>query len=115
MSENEFSFKRWYDVDRVVSTCIRMLENLDESQKNQTASFLMEKIIKQPPFSEMLPEDVFNLINKETRKRRWYDYNETTRIFVELLRQSPDENRKDIAIWAITFIEDLEIERGKLK
>lgn len=108
MEEKNETFKRWYDVDPVVAKCVTLLENLPENLKRQTSSYLMEKIIEKPPFSEMLPEDVFKLATEEQRRRRWYDEDEILRIFVELLRHSPLETKRNLSLIAITFIEDSE-------
>ena len=100
-------FKRWYDEDQVVTKCVVLLESLSDNVKRQTATYLMDEIINKPPYSEMMASDIFNLATGESRKRRWYDFDEVVRIFVELLRHSNAEIRKEMSILAITFIEDL--------
>jgi len=107
MTENDESFIRWYDEDEIVSKCISLLQNLKDADKRQATTFLMDEIINIPPFVDMLPDEVFNIINSETRRRRWYDFDETVRIFAELLRYSPPDTRKQIAMTALTFIEDI--------
>jgi len=99
--------KRWYDEDPIVLKCITMLENLLDYQKRQTATFLMEEIINKPPFSEMMPEEVFNLATAEARKRRWYDFDEVTRIFIELIRHASNELKRETALKALAFMDDL--------
>lgn len=101
------TIQRWYEKDPVVSKCFEIMEQLDERKKRQTATFLMNEIISKPPYSQMLPEEIFQLITGETQKRRWYDFDEVSRIFAELIRHSPEEGKKEIAIKAITFIQDL--------
>ncbi|MDD3013816.1 MAG: hypothetical protein PHC34_08960 [Candidatus Gastranaerophilales bacterium] len=103
----EQNYKRWYDEDKVVQKCVTVLENIHGSLKRQTATFLMQEIINKPPYKDMLSDDVVDLATSETQRRRWYDFDEVTRIFFELLRHSPVERRKEIAILALTFIEDL--------
>jgi len=111
ISENkpaeESTFLRWYDRDPVVSKCFEIMESIDNRKKRQTATFLMDEIISSPPYSGMIPEEIFELATGEKEKRRWYDFDEVSRIFAELLRHSTDEVRKEIAIKAITFIQDL--------
>ena len=107
MTENNRDFTRWYDEDKVVSRCISILKGLQDSLKRKTATFLMEQIINKPPYIDMLPEEILNTIMNEARSRRWYDFDEVVRIFMELLRHSSPETRRKIAIIAITFIEDL--------
>lgn len=107
MTENDDSVTRWYDEDEIVSKCVNLLQNLKNSDKRQTATFLMNEIITIPPFVDMLPDEVLNVINSEERRRRWYDFDETVRIFAELLRYSTPDARKKIATRALTFIEDM--------
>ena len=107
------SYIRWYDGDPVVAKCIGLLEGVRDSLKRQTATFLMGQIILKPPYSDMLPDEVFNLITSETRKRRWYDFDETIKIFMELLRHSSEEVRRQICITAITFIEDISLDKNR--
>ena len=107
MTENDRNFTRWYDDDKLVAKCVHVLEELNDSQQRKTATFLMDHIINKPPFKDMLPDDIFNTVVSETRARRWYDFDEVVRNFIELLRHSNPETRREIAIIAVTFIEDL--------
>lgn len=107
MTEKDRNFTRWYDEDKVVARCVSILENLKDSYKRQTATFLMDQIINKPPYKDMLTEEVLNVVISETRTRRWYDFDEVVRNFFELLRHSDSETRIQIAIIAVTFIEDL--------
>ena len=107
MSEENKPYVRWYDKDPVVSKCFEMMEKLDDRKKRQTATFLMNEIISKPPYSDMLPDEIFELATGESQKRRWYDFDEVSRIFTELIRHSSDEVKKEIAIKAVTFIQDL--------
>lgn len=102
MSEELKTFQRWYDVDPVVSRCVSLLENLEKIKQHQTAAFLTDEIIAK------LPESVYEEVVGEQRKRRWYDYDEVCKIFMELLRLSPEDERKQISIKTITFMEDNE-------
>ncbi|OGH97483.1 MAG: hypothetical protein A2287_05740 [Candidatus Melainabacteria bacterium RIFOXYA12_FULL_32_12] len=113
MTDSDRSFKRWYDEDPVVSRCIKMLECIQDSLKRQTATFLMNEIISKPPYVDMLPDEIISLIGSEDRKRRWYDFDEIMRIFLELLRHSSVDTRKKIAVEAITFIEDFSFDKTK--
>lgn len=108
MSENtQLTYKRWYEEDPVVTRCLTLLEGLDDSMKRQTATYIMDEIINKPPYTEMLPEEVFNLVLSETRKRRWYDFDEVTRIFIEMLRHSPSDIRRQISVQCIKFVEGI--------
>jgi len=107
MSEENNAFTRWYDKDPVVSKCFEIMEQLDDGKKRQTATFLMDEIISKPPYVEMIPDEIFKLATGEEQKRRWYDYDEVSRIFAELVRHSDDAAKKEIAVKAITFIQDL--------
>lgn len=100
-------YKRWYDEDPVLAECVKLLENIGDSDKRKTATFLMDEIVSKSPYTEMLPEKILELVNSESRRRRWYDFDEVMRIFVELLNHAPLESKKKIAVLAVTFIQDL--------
>ena len=100
-------YKRWYDEDPVVAECVKLLESTEDSAKRKTATFLMDEIVSKSPYIEMLPETILELVNSESQRRRWYDFDEVIRIFIELLNNAPIETKKKIAILAITFIQDL--------
>ena len=101
------TFKRWYDEDPIVAQCLKKLETLQDSLKRQTANYLMQEIINKPPYVDMLPDDIFNLATGESKRRRWYDFDEVVRIFIELLRHAQPDTRRTIAVTAVAFIEDL--------
>ncbi len=101
------TFKRWYDEDPVVGSCFEKLENLPVELKRQTANYLMEEIINKPPYSDMIADEVFDLATGESKKRRWYDFDEVVRIFIELIRHASPDTRRQVAIQAISFVEDL--------
>lgn len=105
-------FKRWYDLDPIVSKCVHSLESLDVGLKRQTAIYIVDEIINKPPYSEMLSDKVFELATTEDSRRRWYDFDEAVRIFIELLRHSSTDARRKIALQAVTFIEDLSESTG---
>jgi len=105
MSKNASEFQRWYDRDPVVSRCIAILENIDTAKKHKTATFLTNEIILHPPYRKMLPDELYELVMSEERKRRWYDFDEVMKIFIELLRHAPEDIRKEIAVKAVKFLE----------
>lgn len=109
----EVSYKRWYDEDPIVKKCVSYLENMSDNLKRKTATYLMDEIIDKPPFSDMVPDDVFDIATAEENKRRWYDFDEVVRIFFELLKSAPKEVKTQIAMIAITFIEDLILDKNK--
>ncbi len=98
-------FQRWYDQDPIVSRCIAILENIETSKKRKTATFLTNEIILKPPYRDMLPEELYNLVMEERRKRRWYDFDEVLKIFMELLKHSSDTIKREIAVKAMSFLE----------
>lgn len=107
MTQENKTFARWYEKDPDVAKCFEIMEHLDDRKKRQIATFLMNEIISRPPYTNMIPDEIFELATSEEQKRRWYDFDEVSRIFTELLRHSSDETKKEIAIKAITFIQDL--------
>lgn len=108
MSDNDKKYSRWYDKDEIVQKCAQTLEALPDSLKRQTSTFIMSKIIQKPPYENMVADEIFNLATGDDRKRRWYDFDEVVRIFFELLRHSDDKTKRQIAIEAIAFIEDMQ-------
>lgn len=108
MSEETKTFQRWYDKDSIVSKCVARLEGIPTAKKHQAAAFLMEEIVSQPPYTKMLPSDIYNLVMGEHRSRRWYDFDEICKIFMELLRHAPEEIKRQLAVKTISFIEDNE-------
>ncbi|MFH0703322.1 MAG: hypothetical protein V2B14_07310 [bacterium] len=112
--ENNRSFSRWYDKNEIVSKCMEILGDVQDSLKRKTATYLMDEIIKKEKYINALPEDIYSRITSEIkRRRRWYDFEEIARIFVELLKHCPDEIQKEIAVKAITFIENLSLDKNK--
>ena len=55
----------------------------------------------------MYPLDTHYLILSETRRNRWYDYDETVHIFMELLRHCSDQQKIDISQKLLCFVEEL--------
>ncbi len=107
MSDNNIQNLRWYEKDELTAKFLHMFENLSDSNKRKTAIFLVDEIINKPPYNEMLSEDVFNAATSESQKRRWYDFDEVIRIFAELLKNLNDDARKEIAVKAVLFMQDL--------
>ncbi len=107
MSENIIQNLRWYEKDELTSKFIEMFENLSDSNKRKTAIFLVDEIINKPPYKDMVSEDVFNAATSESQKRRWYDFDEVIRIFAELLKNLNEEAKKEIAVKAVLFMQDL--------
>lgn len=102
MTEVEKTFERWYDRDPVVSKCVAKLEKIEKRKQHRVAAFLTDEIISR------LSGDVYDKVTGETRKRRWYDFDEVCKIFMELLRLLPEDQKKEIAIKTIIFMEDNE-------
>lgn len=98
----EKNYQRWYDTDPVVSRCVHKLENIEKFKQHQVATFLTDEILND--FSE----DIYEKVVGEDRKRRWYDFDEACKIFMELMRHLPEESKKEIAVKTIIFIEDNE-------
>ncbi len=100
MVEESKTIQRWYDTDPVVSKCVSKLEKTDKNMQRRVAAFLVEEIIREHS------EDIYDKVMEEERKRRWYDFDEVCKIFMELLRHSSEQTRKDIAVKTIIFMED---------
>ena len=102
MIEEVKTYQRWYDKDPIVSKCVSILENTAIVRQHRVAAFLIDDIITQ------LPDDISEKVMTEERKRRWYDFDEVCKIFMELLKHSSEETKKQIAVKIITFLEDNE-------
>lgn len=107
MTNNVQQFVRWYDKDEVVSRCVHLLESVPDSLKRKTATFLMDQVIQKPTFENLVPDEIVDMATGDDRRRRWYDFDEVVRIFIELLKNCPDQDKRHIATKAICFVEDM--------
>ena len=98
---------RWYDQDKILSKCVSLLYSLPDPLKRQTSTFLMNEIIDKQPYINMINEEIYTIVTSEGNKNRWYDHDEVTRIFMELLKNASDDSKKEISLKAITYMEDL--------
>ena len=105
--ERKAKTTRWYDRDDTVSKSMNMLNKIPDSLKRQVATFLVEDIINRKPYKDMFTLDTHYLILSEDRRNRWYDFDETIHIFVELLRHTSDDRKKELADLVIDFITSL--------
>jgi hypothetical protein len=94
---NKSKISRWYDRNDSISVSMHLLESVPDNLKRQVANYLIEDLITKKPYSDMLPIDVHYLVLSENRRRRWYDFDESVRIFVELLRHSSESQRLEIS------------------
>lgn len=109
MEENDKKtpFIRWYDKDEAIASSMKTLENAPDKLKRQIATYLIEEVISRKPYCDMFPLDTHYLILSENRRRRWYDYDETVRIFIELLRHSSESQQKAVFNMVDAFITSL--------
>ncbi len=107
-------YKRWYDKNEITSRCINLLEELEDPLKRQVSTWLMNEIIEKPPYKDMLPKEIESMVHCEQRRRRWYDYDEVCRIYVELVKNAPDKLQTKICVKSVTYMEDLIEERKAL-
>lgn len=109
MSDEEKMAKtiRWYDRDDVVAKSMEILQEIPDESKRLVASYLVEDIIQRKPYCDMFPLDTHYLILSENRRRRWYDFDETVRIFIELLRHTSDVQKRDICEMVLSFVDSL--------
>lgn len=106
-------YKRWYEKNELIQKCVTSIEELPDTKKHQVATYLMDEIINKPPLVDMMAEDVYKMATSETRRRRWYDFDEVIRLFIELIRQVDEQTQKDIAIKSIKFVSDITIQPVK--
>lgn len=100
-------FKRWYDVDSVVSRAINELEKQDEGIQVQCAEFIID-LLKDVELEQLSLEEQYNYI-----LRRWYDKNIKVSHAIEYLRLSPKELRRDTALKVLDYIKEIKSEEEK--
>jgi hypothetical protein len=106
-ANDKSQISRWYDQNQNVAKSMDLLENLPDTVKKRVAAYLIEDLITKKPYSDMLPIDVHYLVLSENRRRRWYDFDESVRIFVELLRHSSDTQKNEICEMVMAFLNKL--------
>jgi hypothetical protein len=97
---------RWYDRGDEVSESMKLLEDLPDSLKRRVATYLIDEIINRKPYCDMFTLDTHYLIISEIRRRRWYDYDEAVRIFVELVRHTSEQQQKEICAMVLSFLKN---------
>ena len=95
------TFKRWYDADAVVSRAINALESSSEEVQIHCAEFIID-LLKDVELKQLSLEEQYNYI-----LRRWYDKNIKVSHAIEYLRLCPNELRRETALKALEFIEEL--------
>ncbi len=94
-------FKRWYDIDAVVSRAINELEKAPEDIQVRCADYIID-LLKDVELEKLSLEDQYNYIMK-----RWYDRNIKVSHAVEYLRLSPVEVRRETALKVVKFLKDI--------
>ncbi len=97
-------FKRWYDVDAVVSKAISELEHSTEDIQVRCADFIID-LLKDVELEKLSLEDQYNYI-----MRRWYDKNIKVSHAIEYLRLSPVEVRRETALKVLDYLKELQKE-----
>lgn len=96
---------RWYDRVSSSSDTMNRLKNTPDSLKRQVSTYLINEIISKKPYIDMIPLDVHYLVLSENRRRRWYDFDECVRIFVELLRHCSESQKAEVCNMIDLFID----------
>lgn len=94
-------FKRWYDIDAVVSRAVNELEKAPEDIQVRCADFIID-LLKDVELEKLSLEDQYNYIMK-----RWYDKNIKVSHAIEYLRLSPVEVRRETALKVVKFLKDI--------
>ena len=94
-------FKRWYDIDAVVSRAINELEKAPEDIQVRCADYIID-LLKDVELEKLSLEDQYNYIMK-----RWYYRNIKVSHAVEYLRLSPVEVRRETALKVVKFLKDI--------
>lgn len=94
-------FKRWYDVDSVVSRAINELEKSSEEIQVRCADYIID-LLKDVELEELSLDDQYNYI-----MRRWYDKNVKVSHAIEYLRLSPADVRRETALKVLKYLKEL--------
>lgn len=94
-------FKRWYDIDAVVSKAINDLEHSSEENQVRCADYIIN-LLKDVELEQLSLEDQYDYI-----MRRWYDKNVKVSHAIEYLRLSPVEIRRETALKVIKYLKEL--------
>ncbi|MCM1338143.1 MAG: hypothetical protein NC191_00545 [Muribaculaceae bacterium] len=95
-------FKRWYDIDAVLSRAINELEKASEDIQVRCADYIIE-LLKDVELEKLSLEDQYNYIMK-----RWYDKNIKVSHAIEYLRLSPVEVRRETALKVVKYLKEIQ-------
>ena len=97
------SYKRWYDLDPVLSEVINLLQNYQEELRAQAEIFLAE-------IEKKVSKDAIDKFYELARPKvcnRWYDKDPVISKTVELLRVVPPDVQKATAENFLKALEDM--------
>lgn len=93
--------KRWYDKEPTLSLAISLLQNSSVEVKHGCADLIIELAMKN---GVVIPNDIKNAI--EYLLRRWYDRDEILSQAMEYLKNSTEQQRKEIALKVIEYLQN---------
>ena len=104
-------YKRWYDLDPVLSEVINLLQNYQTELRAQAEIFLAE--IEKKVSKEAI--DKFYELARPKVCNRWYDKDPVISKAVELLRVVPLEVQKSVSEQFLKSLEKIGVTREDIK
>ena len=89
------NYLRWYDKDPALKEFMMLLESLDD----KTVDYLAQDFIQVIMNSGLIDADIsIEMVNKNSsgKYNRWYDKNYNLHTCIELLKNLPDEQKKQL-------------------
>ncbi|MDD3593724.1 MAG: hypothetical protein PHX18_03750 [Candidatus Gastranaerophilales bacterium] len=84
---------RWYEINSMVNVLFSLFEKADDEEKKSVISFMTQELINLRPYDKLDVASVFKMATGEQARNRWYDKDESVRIFVELLKNLSDDDK----------------------
>ena len=95
--------RRWYDLDPTLSLAVSLMANSDEKTRSYCAGLIMEFLNN----NNIKPNN--NLTSFIENLKRWYDDNKELSLAMNLLKNAPEDLRKNIALEIIEILQAAEV------
>ena len=105
------SYKRWYDLDPVLSEVINLLQNYQEELRAQAEIFLTE-------IEKKVSKDAIDKFYELARPKvcnRWYDKDPVISKAIELLRVVPVNVQKEVSERFLSSLEKMGITKEEIQ
>lgn len=94
--------ERWYDKNTILKQIMETLENIDSDSQNDIANDIIQTIVS----SKCNVDNFIHIINDQTPsiRNRWYDKDETLLSAVEMLKNTDENEKKELLNEILTNI-----------